>query len=176
MKNRICSGLKENEMKDKEKLKCISSHLYYEFSMCTALTQEMIKGYPPGTINNALLQSFALHVRNLIDFLYNDKHQPDDVYAGDYFETPEKWQQLRNAIMPGLARAKKRANKEIAHLTYSRLDVAQKEKKWAFVDLSGEMVKAFDPFVTNVDRSLLNPEWDTFFQFRDNWTGRLTTR
>ena len=162
-------------MKDKEKLKRISSHLYYEFSMFVSLTLEMRKGYPPGMVNNALLQSFALHVRNLIDFLYNDKHQPDDVYAGDYFETPERWQLLRSKITPGLSNAKKRANKEIAHLTYSRLNVAQKEKKWAFVELSNEMIKAFDPFVTNVNKSLLCPEWDTFFQFRDNWTGQLAT-
>lgn len=156
-------------MRDKEELKRTSSHLYYEFSMFISLTQEMFKGYSPGTVNNALLQSFALHVRNLIDFLYNDKHQPDDVYAGDYFDTPEKWQQLRLAITPGLTKAKKRANKEVAHLTYSRLKVTQEEKIWAFVELSGEMIKAFDPFVTNVDRSLLDPEWNAFFQFRNNW-------
>jgi len=160
-------------MKDKKELADISSHLYYEFSMFVSLTQEMLKGCPPGAINNAILQSFALHVRNLIDFLYNDNHQTDDVYAGDFFENPEDWLKLRKPISPILAQAKKRANKEIAHLTYSRARVKPDEKKWAFVDLSSKMVEAFDPFIANIDRTLLDLQWNVFFKFRDKWSSSI---
>jgi len=152
-------------MRDKEELLKISDHIYYEFSMFVSLVLEMTKGYPPGTINNAMLQSFALHVRNLIDFLYNDSHNSDDVYAGDFFKDPTRWLSVRKAITPELSKAKKRVNKEVAHLTYSRLKVLPADKKWAFVNLSNEMIAVFDPFITNVNRGLLDPRWSNFFKF-----------
>lgn len=97
--------------------------------MFLALAQELSKRYPPGTVNNALLESFALHVRNLIDFLYAENPSSDDVYAGDFFPCKEDWAKIRPQITPLLEKVKKRANKEVSHLTYSRIEVNQEEKK-----------------------------------------------
>ena len=155
-------------MKAKEKLENISHHLWYEFTMFLALTQELSKGYPPGTKNNALIESFALHVRNLIDFLYIENPSSDDVYAGDYFPYKEDWVKIRPQITTFLKKVKKRTNKEVSHLTYSRLKVGQEEKKWDFVTILQEMGGAFDVFVEKVDEELLSPEWIDFLEARQD--------
>lgn len=162
-------------MKAKDKLKNISHHLWYEFSMFLALTQELCKGYPPGTINNALLESFALHVRNLIDFLYAENPGRDDVYAGDFFQCKEDWVNIRPQITALLEKTKKRANKEASHLTYSRIKVTPEEKKWYFVKIFQDMGRAFDVFVEKVDKELLDSDWENFLQIRENYKKRLTT-
>ncbi len=156
-------------MKTKEKLENISHHLWYEFTMFLALVQELSKGYPPGTMKNALLESFALHVRNLIDFLYAENPSSDDVYAGDFFPCKEDWVKIRPQITSLLEKVKKRANKEISHSTYSRIEVNQEEKKWRFVEIFQEMGRAFDAFVEKVDEELLSPEWIDFLEARQDY-------
>lgn len=161
-------------MKTKKELNEISKHLYYEFSMFTALTNEMIKGYPAGLINNSLLQSFLTHVRNLTDFLYPKENSGnDDVIAKHFFENPEDWLKVCPAITPLLREAKRRANKELAHLTYSRLRVSPEQKTWAFANIAIDMVNCFDVFMTNVSRDLLHSDWDKFWEFRDNFNKNL---
>ncbi len=144
--------------------------------MFLELTRELIKGYPPGTINNALLESFALHIRNLVDFLYAEKPGSDDVFAGDFFKCKEDWVKIRPPITPLLDKAKKKANKEVSHLTYSRIKVSPEEKKWYFVKIYQDMARTFDVFVENVDKELLDSDWNKFLQSRKNYKNRLTSR
>jgi hypothetical protein len=43
-------------------------------------------------VANACLESFVLHTRNLIDFLYPpEKPRPVDILAGDYFSGDSEW-------------------------------------------------------------------------------------
>lgn len=160
-------------MKTENELIEISKHLYYEFSMFIGLTNEMIKGYPPGLMNNALLESFTVHVRNLIDFLYPKENSGnDDVIAEHFFENPNDWLEIRPEITPLLIEAKKRTNKELAHLTYTRLKISPEQKVWAFRDIAIDMVNCFDVFITNVSRNLLPSDWDNFWTFRDKFNKR----
>ncbi len=154
-------------MKEKDKLLKISHHLWYEFSMFLILIQRLGKGFSPGSIeNNVFLESFALHVRNLIDFLYNDKSQSNDVYAGDYFQSKEDWIKMRPKITELLDKSKRRANKEVSHLTYSRIDITPDEKRWHFIEISRDIYKAFDIFVKHVDKELLGSDWNDFLKNR----------
>ncbi|MBW2044329.1 MAG: hypothetical protein JRI96_05510 [Deltaproteobacteria bacterium] len=163
-------------MKEKGKLERISHHLWYEFEMFLALTQELSKGYPPSTINNALLESFALHVRNLIDFLYNENPKSDDVCAFDFFLCKEDWLKVRPQITPLLEESKKRANKEASHLTYARINVTLEGKKWYFIKICRDMNRAFEVFVENVNKELLSTDWDNFLQVRENYKRRLLSQ
>ena len=119
-------------------------------------------------MNNALLESFTLHVRNLIDFLYVENPGSDDVYASDYFPYKEDWLKIRPQITTFLEKVKKRANKEVSHLTYSRTKVSQDEKKWDFVRIFQEIRRGFDVFVGKVDEELLSSEWTDFLETRKN--------
>jgi hypothetical protein len=95
-----------------------SNHLQYEIWMLHAVANGMASGlFGPGAITNALVESFAVHVRGLVDCLYSDHPRPDDVIAEDFFSDAALWLEIRPDPSAGLLRAKKRAGKEIAHLT-----------------------------------------------------------
>ena len=94
-------------MKSKDKLKKVSHHLCYEYEQLVN-TARILGDCPCGqSTYNVLLDSFALHVRNLVDFLYTENPGSDDVYAGDFFASKQNWIDIRPAITPILEEAKK---------------------------------------------------------------------
>jgi hypothetical protein len=113
-----------------------------------------------GPIANALIESFVVHLRCLLDFLYPPRNRrPDDVIAEDYFESPAAWENVRPPISAKLRKARDRAGKEMAHLTYARLDVAPQAKPWPFVELTNEISNLLDAFLQNVDPDKLGSVW-----------------
>ena len=82
-------------------------------------------------LSNLLTESYASHLRNLIDFLYprDGKPQPTDMAAEDYCVTGN-WAATAPAISPLLQKARKRADKEIAHLTTDRISGSPVHKNW----------------------------------------------
>jgi hypothetical protein len=88
-------------------------------------------------LNNILIEGFAIHLRNMIDFLYVDPY-PTDVVAADFFHSGDR-NKIRPAITNSLEAAKVRANKEIAHLTTERIAGAPPAKRWDFPGLADEL-------------------------------------
>lgn len=134
-------------------------HLDYEVWMLAELTDHFRKiraaidaagdgepDIPDDVTRNAQVESFAVHVRALLEFFYRDRpHQwhPEDALPGDFFKDPERWKELRPPKTPALANIGERVGTEIAHLTYRRLDVV--DKQWLGViwhDLA-EVVRVF---------------------------------
>lgn len=63
---------------------------------------------------NSTLESFLIHARNICDFFRVRSREDDDVLARDYLgRTPR-------VKLPYIRKNKKRLNKRIAHLSYSR--------------------------------------------------------
>ena len=117
-----------------------SKHLHYEVQMLHAVA--VASGlFGSGPITNALVESFAIHVRNLIDFFYLKEPRQDDLIAEDFFADAAQWRSVRPNLSADLDQAKKRAHKEIAHLTYARLDVTPEAKLWQFVHILNEISK-----------------------------------
>jgi len=113
-----------------------SNHLFYEIWMFQALAQGMSSGIAGiGAMNNSLLEAFAIHVRALIGFFYSENPRSDDIVAEDFFENEDVWKNLQPAKTETLGTAKKRADKEIAHLTYTRLDVTPEQKPWEYLKI-----------------------------------------
>ena len=52
-----------------------------------------------------------------------------------------------------------RVGKEVAHLTYARLDVTAEAKAWPFVELFNEVHEVFNVFLKGVDRNKLSDDW-----------------
>jgi len=72
------------KVRTEAELKEVSEHLHYEVCMLTSLARGIASGIAgQGPILNALLESFVVHVRVLMDFLYNKSPKPDDVIAQD---------------------------------------------------------------------------------------------
>jgi hypothetical protein len=101
-------------------LRKFSRHLGYEIDMLVAMATVLAK-LPQGAVRNACVESFGMHSRNLIDFLYpSPNRRPDDVTAEDYVDRAQAWEKARGRMPRKLQRAKVRANEQIAHLTRLR--------------------------------------------------------
>jgi hypothetical protein len=114
-----------------------SEHLMYEVDSLVYATVELGKT-PEGRIENALLESFAVHARCLNDFLWHDrrKSKPRDAFAADFCR-PGAWEKTRDALPQdalGEVRRRRRFGREVMHLTYDRIDgdgeAYGEEKEW----------------------------------------------
>jgi len=144
-----------------EELREASNHLYYEIWMFQSLAQGMASGIAgAGPINNSLLESFAIHVRALIGFFYSENPRTDDIIAEDFFENQNDWQRVRPLKTQILDTAKKRADKEVAHLTYNRLDVTPEQKPWEFLKIFDDLQAPIKIFLDNVSKDLLCSNWE----------------
>ncbi len=128
--------------------------------MFNTLAQGMASGiFGEGALNNAVLESFTLHARALLDFLYTEKPQADDEIAEDYFDDPLQWPNARPEETESLKMIHKRVGKEVAHLTYARLDITPEAKQWPFVQIAYEINIAFSEFLKRVPTDRLSEDW-----------------
>lgn len=73
-------------------------------------------------LQTPVLESLVTHARNLVNFLYPARVQSTDVIANDFFSGTSSW----NALVPEnapdlLEKFRRRANREVAHLTIHRI-------------------------------------------------------
>jgi hypothetical protein len=71
--------------------------------------------------------------------------------ARHFFSDPKLWSKVRPNITQALEKARKRANKEVMHLTYTRLDVKAADKPWPMGEIVQDIGAAFDAFVEHAD-------------------------
>jgi len=143
-----------------ETLRKVSKHLYYEVWMLEALAQILATGQlGKNASGNAAIEAFAIHVRAVMDFLYADSPRPDDVVAEDFLPQDTNWSEVRPPLTKVLKVARKRAGKEVAHLTYARLNVSPEEKLWHFLDIAQDVSLAFKVFLQHVPPENLDDDW-----------------
>jgi len=108
--------------------------------------------YMAQTAHNALVESFATHVRNLDAFLHATP-TGDDMWAGDWF-APGEWDSVREPLpFEALRAARRRVNKEIAHLTYARVEVGS--PVWPHQEVVEHLRSDLFRFIDSVDPSLV---------------------
>ena len=119
---------------------------------------------PPGSVprpstvmSNAQIESFMVHLRNLIEFLFTRKPGDTDVAAVD-FCAPGAW---NPAITQSLIDARQRVNKELAHLTTDRISGSSLKKQWDFARLAQELRSHLRDFVAQADPAKLSPRVKT---------------
>ena len=106
----------------------------------------------------ALIESFAIHARNLILFLYPGRVCPGDVLAEDFFTSSGDWERCRPAKSTDLDEAVRRANKEIVHLTMDRIAGTPAEKAWNVPGLPGALASALRAFAQQARPDRLHPD------------------
>lgn len=100
---------------------------------------------------NMALETFLLHARNLKEFFYNDNKRYDtDARAWDFLEDKNLWQKLRPAEMGSMIQIRKRAGKELAHLSYKRIYGTPPEKNWNIGEILSELLKVVDIFLDHL--------------------------
>jgi hypothetical protein len=152
--------MKQRRRRTKDELQGASNHLRYEIDMLLGTARGLATGISGRSIiHNALLESFTVHTRAVLGFLYAYDPQDDDVIAEDFFADTETWVNNRPEKTELLAQVHKRVGKEIAHLTYVRQQMSEEEKKWAFTDIAGQLEKILELFLSLVSRELLGTRW-----------------
>jgi hypothetical protein len=132
-------------------------HLLYESGMLNEVTGKLMNRHHEDdpVVQNALLESFGIHNRNLIDFLWLDRPMKGtDAIARDWIEG---WQAPE--MSERLANVKHRVGKEMVHLSYNRLDVPEDEKGWTVLGIGPEVIGAFGKFATEVPDDLMPEDW-----------------
>jgi len=128
--------------------------------MLTTLARGLSAGIAgQGVINNALVESFVIHARALLYFLYAESPHPDDVIAEDFLPAPDEWAKIRSPKTELPKTTHKSVGKEAAHLTYARLHVTPETKGWAFLQIEEDIGTALSRFLEVVPKSLLGPRW-----------------
>jgi len=146
-------------------LKKASEHLRYELDMLNSVAQALATNFAgAGVLNNAMLESFAVHVRSLIFFLFPENPKPDDVLATHFVSDPAAFEAARGVKSEILKKAQSRAGKEVAHLTYQRLTVTEETKGWRFVEIATEINRVMKIFQQHADQSKLSETWSAFRQ------------
>jgi hypothetical protein len=117
----------------------VSKDLNYEIQMLNE-TAIMLSGRPDdGPLKNALLESFAIHARNLVLFFHPEvvpRPHPGDVLARHYVPG---WAGVRQELPGALSVVAQRVNKEIVHLSVERLDVGPEAKHWQIARTSATL-------------------------------------
>jgi hypothetical protein len=150
-------------MRTAQKLQAASKALLYDVQMLDATAKELSsRTAHASTLNNALLESFLIHLRNLIDVLYipKSKRNPDDINAEDFFSDPEEWRRIVKPLKrrKNLGALKTRINKLLAHLTYKRLSAAPSYSEWDVAHLRSEIAPGLVAFCENATDERLDGE------------------
>lgn len=147
--------------KNNDELKTASDHLHYEIQMLRG-TMALLASGAIGTsvLSNALIESFTIHARALMDFLYTKQSKESDVLADDFFnDASTTWMAVRPDEPSAFSAARGRVNKEIAHITYDRQLVIPELKGWDFITLGNAILEVVKVFLRNVPRHLLGSRW-----------------
>jgi hypothetical protein len=108
-----------------------------------------------GPVANALLESFTLHARGLLQFFFPKAPRDDDVLAQDYFGGKPAWEDVRGDMPPALSQIDFRVGKEVAHLTYARLSVRDEAKGWDIREIAAALTDVAVAFRTHVNPDAL---------------------
>ena len=114
-------------------LRSAAKAVHYEWLMAHVAMGQMAQAKRVGdkALENSTLESFLIHARNIRDFFRFFCSDNDDVLARDYLgRTPR-------VKMPYIRKNRRRLNKRIAHLSYSRPRLS---RGWQ----TGRMLKEID--------------------------------
>lgn len=129
-----------------------AEHVVYEINMFKASSEYLARlGERDVVMHNALFESFAIHTRTLFDFFYTEerKKYKDDVLALDFLENRKVYKSTRTPKKE-LSYIVKRANKQIAHITYHRNKYNKKSKKWPTYKTVIKFEKTINAFLNNL--------------------------
>jgi hypothetical protein len=142
-------------------LEMAGDHLPYEVHMVYLTAVSLSQPHTDGPTHDALVESCALHTRNAVFFFdAPERVDADDVIAEDYFASGADWRRVRDRVAPDpalFAQIRRQAAKQIAHLTYDRLNIkGRADKVWRFGDIWNLLSSLRDAWLAEVDVSYRN--------------------
>lgn len=152
-----------NKTITKYTLRKATEHLYYEAWMFYQTLALLTRTH--NTLEkNILLDAFAIHTRNLFDFFYPKKHlKADDMVAHDYLVNHATFNRNKTKKEELLFIVRK-ADKQVAHLTYTRNRYNHKTKPWPFILIGRKMHKTLSAFYHVLPEDYKN--WQHFIELK----------
>lgn len=135
---------------DLECLEMCREHLAYEIQMLNHCALQ-IDG-TESLMQNLYIEGFALHLRNVIGFLYSDPQQ-DDLCANHLFASGT-WQTIRGDKSDIIKDAEYRAHKQMTHITLFRL----RKQRFEISEIINALVPVLMAFLNSARQDLIHPE------------------
>ena len=147
--NRLAAELGPRPRRTIEELDLVVEHLQYEVGMLLA-TAKALASRRFGTevpadqpIHNALVESFAIHARNVLHFLDPTGAKASDVLAEDFLADPRHWKRERGALPQQLESVRRRVGKQVAHLTYDRSTTTPDDREWKYLEIGKALARRY---------------------------------
>jgi|ERR1035437_648060 hypothetical protein len=162
---------------DQQLIDYSGEHLLHELNMFWQLAQAIPNSEPskPSFTLSVLLESFAIHLRNLIEFFYYPPKQKY-VRAHDFFDKPTDWKQK---MTTPVKKARQRANEEVNHLTHGRKNGTPPEKSWNTDELLKAIETVASEFAAKASNKKLHPKVREFLKLTSRemlvWLGKNAT-
>ncbi len=145
-------------------LKKASEHIFYEVWMFYQIVL-ILKTTTDQLQKNILLESFAIHARNLFDFFYPKKHsKDDDILVNDYIKSINNYKRKRTKRKQ-LYYLIRKTDKQVAHLTYTRNRYNRKTKGWKFKDIGDQLKNSIIVFYDSLPKKMLR--WENFKRLKN---------
>ncbi|MHC1781461.1 MAG: hypothetical protein AB9891_01640 [Anaerolineaceae bacterium] len=157
--------------RDSSVLRDASKHLFWNmrylserFEFVLRFTNRANEGEIGGMLS-AIHDSFLIHARKMIEFLYkssdiNTLVYDDDLIAEDFFDTPDIWRKIRPLLSDSLIQARSNTGKLLAHFTYKLNEHSSGRITWETSDIYVDIFIAFQKFLSEVDQSFLDEQCD----------------
>ena len=150
----------KNRQDPAELLQYSGEHLRYEI-IALWQTANAVPKYAKGTIEHfALLESFATHLRNLIEFLFHPSSR-EYVRALHFFDDPAQWKRTYTAEWKNLY---DRACNEVNHLTKGRDDRDPASRVWNLSEILRQIEPLLRDFATKASTKRLHPRVRELFE------------
>jgi len=154
------------KVRDNSELVKITNALKYEVQMLND-TSRILSSFDElygdfehsKTIRNALVESFTVHARVILDFLYSGKKKVDDVVALDFFDDAMIWRKARPKRSKLLKDIHWRVGKEIVHLSFERMNV--RNKKWS-LNIATELLRVVKIFYENAPSNRVSTQFTQY--------------
>jgi hypothetical protein len=145
---------------DQQLLQYSEEHLMHELSMLWE-TADALPRHKAGSVEyTALLESFATHLRNLIEFFFFAEDS-DYVRAKHFFDHPAAWSPKKT---PEMNKLHGRASNEVSHLTTRRISGNPPEKDWHITQILGEIETVARDFAAKASDKKLHPKIREFLK------------
>jgi hypothetical protein len=146
-------------------------HLMHELSMLWETAHALPRHKEGSTEYIALLESFATHLRNLIEFFFYEP-SGDYVRAEHFSDDPALWSQKKT---PEINRLHERASNEVSHLTTRRISGNPPEKEWKMSEILDNIAFVAKQFAAKASDKKLHPKVREFLNLPSNemltWIG-----
>ena len=147
---------------DAQLMRWAHEHLVYEAGMLTHAVEKVADRQLSDQDHNAVMESFAIHVRCLRAFLWGKQRpdHPEDAFASDFCD-PGLWETSRPplpAALKAIEGKRQRVGREIVHLTYHRLDIKAETKDWDLTGLLHAIAEGLHEFAKVAKPERLHPK------------------